>query len=227
MRTYSNNMDLREIILGLAARDFVGMSEIQFKEFEEILDHHDNVISPKMLKKILLNFRGVSEEAAKFSEIRYLLTLEKHKKELPVEVAKKLGLFVSNDFAYPEVNQYNSPDTDKLIEKEIQRSIRGEFRRLNHQNDDVLVEPMKKILMNLADSTGITTQLKNIFFAGLEEQVRRDPKMIGDAREWFSQMKFLKRESMGREEKEEVIKKGKKSAENAGIFTELDAFFDE
>ena len=180
-------MDPRDIMLEVVRSPVLNLNENQIKELQDIADDFDGVLSPIMLKRILSNFDGITEKKAQFIADRYAIKLEKARDRLSIADAERLGLNLTPS---AEQSREEREDLETKIARGVQKGLRGLESRLNISND-IFAEPISKILSNAADASGIVSRIINIFFTGIEEQVRRDPYIIGDARDVLPQLPKL------------------------------------
>jgi len=180
-------MDPRDIMLEVVRSPVLSLNENQIAELQDIADDFDGVLSPIMLKRILSNFDGITEKKAQFIADRYAIKLEKARDRLSIADAERLGLNLTTG---TEQSREEKEDLETKIAKGVQQGLRGLESRINISKD-IFAEPISKILSNAADASGIVSRIINIFFTGIEEQVRRDPYIIGDARDVIPQLPKL------------------------------------
>jgi len=180
-------MDPRDIMLEVVRSPVLNLTENQIAELQDIADDFDGVLSPIMLKRILSNFDGITEKKAQFIADRYAIKLEKARDRLSIADAERLGLNLTPS---AEQSREEKEDLETKIARGVQKGLRGLESRLNISND-IFAEPISKILSNAADASGIVSRIINIFFTGIEEQVKRDPYIIGDARDILPQLPKL------------------------------------
>ena len=237
-------MDTRDIMLEVIQTPVYNLNKNQIAEILDIADDYDGVLSPPELERMLLNFDGLGDKKAKFIAERYSRKLEKARDRLPMGDVERLGL----DFVSKSERDRKGEDVD--FEAKIARGISEGLRGMEHRfnmNDDIFAKPIEKILSNAAEATGITSRIINIFFTGIEEQVRKDPYLIGDARDFVPQLPKLISGNPGEPEGKEKGEREEKTTERSeerrsnrfeeegsknrrkagGIFGELDEFFDE
>lgn len=222
--------DPREIMHEIVTRKFLNLTPAQVDEFMSVVDDYEgSIVSPEQFKRILQNFKGVSPEKAGIAAESYVMRLQKSSGQLSLAAAEKLGFGFS-----PNYGRFKGRERDEFSNNdEVVEAIKKGFGGLKNSNisSDVFQKPLEKILLNMADTTGITSRIMRIFFTGIEEQVKRDPTIIGDAREWIPQLpKLLKAFQSETEEKEEVEESGdlqpRTIEKDKSIFGELDAYFE-
>ena len=237
-------MDTRDIMLDVIQTPLYNLHKNQIAELLDIADDYDGVLSPPELERMLLNFDKLGDKKAKFIAERYSRKLEKARDRLPMGDVERLGLDLVSK------SERDSKGGDVDLEAKIARGISEGLRGMEHRfnvNNDIFAKPIEKILSNAADATGLTSRIINIFFTGIEEQVRKDPYLIGDARDFIPQLPKLISGNQGGREEGEGEEKEEKTAESAeerrsnafeeersknrkktgGIFGELDAYFEE
>lgn len=231
--------DPRDIMEDVIHSPIINLNKGQIKELKDIAEDYEGVLSPAMLERLVTNFDGVNEKKAKYIGERYLIKLEKARDRLSIADAERLGLDL-------DLKGHNREGSEIDLEERIAEGIRkgfGSFERRLNMGDDVFMEPIKKILTNAAEATGITSRIINIFFMGIEGQVRQDPFLIGNVKDIMPQFSNLLNASQreieedigNKEEKGIEIGEGKRSdnkevnsrRKSEGIYSDLDAFFEE
>lgn len=236
-------MGPRDIMQEVIQSPILKLNKNQVAELLDIADDYEGVLTPAMLERLVVNFEGVTKEKAKFIAERYSIKLDKARDRLSIADAERLGL----DLISKSEDNRSGGDID--FEAKIARGISEGLRGMEHRfnvNNDVFAKPIEKILSNAADATGLTSRIINIFFTGVEEQVRRDPYLIGNARDFIPQLPKLISGNQGEREGDEEGEREEKAAERSeersnsgfeeegsknrrkagGIFGELDEFFD-
>ena len=236
-------MDTRDIMLEVLQSPVHNLNKNQVAELLDIADDYDGVLTPAMLERLISNFEKIGPSKAKFIAERYSIKLEKARDRLSIADAERLGM----DLVSKSERDRTGGDVD--LEAKIARGISDGLRGMEHRfnvNNDIFAKPIEKILSNAAEATGLTSKIINIFFTGIEEQVRRDPYLIGDARDFIPQLPKLisgdqgerkggeegeKREEPTERSEERRVKsfeeeKSKNRRKTGGIFGELDDYFE-
>jgi len=249
---------VKRLIYEIASSGWLGLSEAQIKELMDIVDDYGGYLTPSDLERILNSFDRVSREKAKIARERYEMKLRKEWENLPAGVVESLGISPPERYHYreplpppqPQLSADALRDAFKKAFSEVfgnsSSSMRGILR--SDPYAEHVAPALGKALMNVADSAGMFNRFfDRVILTAMEEQVRRDPYLIGDLREILPAIfKGGKRE----EEEERVESKGKvagaerkerwlpggmeegggkveEEKKHESIFSELDEYFEE
>lgn len=233
-RVYKTATTARDIIYEVITSRWLGLSEAQIDEFMSIVDDYGGFLSPSDLERILATFDKVTKEKAKVARARYEMKLQREYENLPVSVAEQLNLFPRQGTGPRQYGitqgSLNPEEIGDIVRRAISSTVEERSRRDAYAEH--VAPAIGKALSNIADTTGLLNRIINrVVLTAFEEQVRRDPYVIGDIRKWLPAL------SRGaREEEREVREKEKsyfefeetrKKRREESIFAGLDEFFEE
>ncbi|HEX59597.1 MAG TPA: hypothetical protein ENF26_05570 [Methanomicrobia archaeon] len=244
---------VKDIIYEVATSSWLGLNEAQIKELMDIVDDYGGFLSPSDFERILSSFDRVSKEKAKIARERYEMKLQREWENLPMYVVESLNISPPDRYRQrgePPQSGMTAEELGRALKEAISEVLSNSRPRVRDSYAEYVGPALEKALMNIAESAGIVNRFINrVILTAMEEQVKRNPYVIGDIRNYLPAI--FKRGEEGEEAKEEWTEKAsgeearkyeqeyelweeattaevrkRKEKRQESIFADLDKYFD-
>jgi len=202
---------VRDIIYEVVTSPWLGLSEAQIREFMDIVDDYGGFLSPSDFERILNSFDRVSREKAKIARERYEMKLQREWENLPMYVVESLNIPPPERYrprGEPPQSGMTAEELGRALKEAISEAL-SDRPRPRDSYAEYVGPALGKALMNIADSAGLLNRFINrVVLTAMEEQVKRNPYVIGDVRDYLPAI-FRRSE----EEEESEEKQSKKASD--------------